>query len=343
MALTKRMKLTGAVLGAAVAGAIALVPVLAEDGRQRDAISEDGAAADSKEALPSYTATDWVSYGDHVAVVRVSAEHEESGLTQEEAEAGEGYVARSIDLRVKERVWARSGVPALPDALSVVADGWELDGDQRTPLAPQDASRLEVGHDYVIAFARFPDDKWAPVGSGGILPYDNGRIGQGEFRGKTVTVAAYRAAQERRLIAGEEKPVAFRTAGSPATALGGLLKKTPPDTTAARYFDLDAIARYQKVAGETEPPADTFCSVASPLAVSEANRYTSDELASVLTDLAGMTDEGASSLRAYAASLQSGDGTSADSASRKASITRIEQECGIDVGDLLPNDTDAKE
>ncbi|MFF5369506.1 hypothetical protein [Streptomyces sp. NPDC013187] len=336
------MKITGAVLGAAVAGAIACVPVFAEDDHRRDTVSLEAAAAGSKEALPSYTATDWVSYGDQVAVVHVAAEHEESGLAQAEAEAGEGYVVRSIDLRVKERVWARSGVAALPDALSVVADGWALDGDQRTPLAPQDASRLEVGHDYVIAFARFSDDEWAPLGSGGVLPYDNGRIGQGEFEGQNVTVAAYRAALERRMIPGEDEPVALRTVGSPATGLGNLLQSTPADTTAARYFDLDAVARHQKVAGETQPPADTFCSVASPLAVSEANRYAPDELASVITDLADMTDEGASSLRAYADSLRSGDGTSVDGASRKAAITGIEQECGIDVGDLLPDDTDTQ-
>ncbi|MFD9316589.1 hypothetical protein ACFWDQ_02575 [Streptomyces sp. NPDC060053] len=92
-------------------------------------------------------------------------------------------------------------------------------------------------------------------------------------------------------------------------------------------------------------PADTFCSVAAPLAVSEDSRHTPDELASVLTDLAGLAGlagQDASALRAYATSLEAGAdaGASApvDDTARKASVTRIERECGTDVGDLLPTD-----
>nr|WP_216377834.1 hypothetical protein [Streptomyces asoensis] len=98
---------------------------------------------------------------------------------------------------------------------------------------------------------------------------------------------------------------------------------------------------HQKVAGVGEP-ADTFCSVAAPLAVSEDSRHTPDELASVLTDLAGLAGKDASVLRAYATSLEAGAGTSAsvDDTARKASVTRIEQECGTDVGDLLATDTE---
>ncbi|MFI8190692.1 hypothetical protein ACIF8T_18080 [Streptomyces sp. NPDC085946] len=340
MALTTRMKIIGAVVGTAVAGSIALVPVLAEEDRRSDARRQDAVVSDEKEALPSFTATDWVSYGDHVAVVRVAAEREESGVSEEEAEAGEGYLSRAVDLRVKERVWTRSGAPTLPDAVSITADGWEAKQDTRLPVVPRTAPRLEVGHDYVITFARYPDSVWAPLGSGGILPYDQGRIGQGEFEGKTVTVDAYRSALERRLVPGVEEPLAFRTAGKTAVDLRSLLQSTPPEAKAAQHFDLDAIARYEKVTGADEPPADTFCSVASPLAVPEASRYTPDELADVLTDLAGMTDEGAPSLRAYAASLRADDGTAADDTARKASITKIEQACGIEVGELLPNDAD---
>jgi hypothetical protein len=240
-------------------------------------------------------------------------------------------------------VWARPGAPALPDTLSVTTHGWEVKGETRAPVVPRDASRLEVGHDYVITFARFSDGAWAPLGSGGALPYDHGRIGQGEFAGETVTVGAYRSALERRLVPGGEEPLAHRTAGKPAAGLASLLRSTPPNATAAQHFDLDAVARYRKVAGASNPPADSFCSAASPLAVSAASRYTPDELADVLVDLAGLTKEGAPSLRAYAASLRKSDGTSVDDTARKASITRIEQVCGTDVGDLLPADTGGDE
>ncbi|MGC3000160.1 hypothetical protein ACPF8X_17785 [Streptomyces sp. G35A] len=344
MGLTTRMKIVGAVVGAAVAGSAALVPVLADEGRRSDTHGPGTVAADTKEAVPSFTATDWVSYSDQAAVVRVTAEHEDpAGVDEEEAEAGEGYLSRSVDLRVKERVWSRPGAPALPGVLSVTAHGWEVKGDTRRPMAPRHASRLEVGHDYLVTFARFSGGEWAPLGSGGALPYDAGRIGQGEFEGEDVDVDAYRAALERRLVPGSEEPLAYRTAGKPAAELRNLLRNTPPDATAARYFDLDPLARHEKAAGAEEPPAETFCSVASPLAVSEAGRHTPGELADVLTDLAGMTKRGASPLRAYAASLRAGDGAAVDDTARKASIAGIERECGTDVGDLLPTDTNSGE
>ncbi|MGW0870335.1 hypothetical protein ACWD3Z_07535 [Streptomyces sp. NPDC002740] len=339
--MTTRTKITGAVLGAAVAGALALVPLTDDDG--------SGGAADSgsvvlgtseKEAVPSFTATDWVSYGDQVAVVRVTAEHElpDPG---EEAGTGEDYLARTIDLQIKERVWARSGAPALPSKVSVTADGWQLKDGAKRELGSPDSSRLEVGHDYVVTFARFSDGAWSPLGSGGVLPYDHSRVGEGEFEGETVTVDAYRSAWEERLVPGDEEPMAFRAVGKPATGVQGILRSATPDATAARYFGLDPAARYQKVAGASEP-ADTFCSVAAPLAVSEDSRYTPDELASVLTDLAGLAGRDASALRAYATSLEAGAGASApvDDTARKASVTRIERECGTDVGDLLPTDAE---
>ncbi|MFD7936209.1 hypothetical protein ACFV4T_17045 [Streptomyces sp. NPDC059755] len=349
--MTTRTKITGAVLGAAVAGALALVP-LTDDGSGGEADS----SADSsnvvlgtaeKEAVPSFTATDWVSYGDQVAVVRVTAEHERRDTdtdTDEEAGTEEDYLSRTVDLQVEELVWARSDAPALPPTVSVTADGWQLKDGTKKELGSPDSSRLEVGHDYVITFARFSDGTWSPLGSGGVLPYDHGRIGEGEFQGETGTADAYRSTWEERLIPGDEQPMAFRTAGKPATGVQGILRSTTPDATAARYFGLDPAARYQKVAGASEP-ADTFCSVAAPLAVSEDSRHTPDELASVLTDLAdlaGPAGKDTSALRRYARSLEAGSGTSAsvDDTARKASVARIEQECGTEVGELLPTDTE---
>ncbi|MFE6828140.1 hypothetical protein [Streptomyces sp. NPDC057690] len=348
--MTTRTKITGAVLGAAVAGALALVP-LTDDGSAGEADSSAVVlGASEKEAVPSFTATDWVSYGDQVAVVRVTAEHERRDTdteteTDEEAGTEEDYLSRTVDLQVRELVWARSDAPALPPTVSVTADGWQLKDGTKHELGSPDSSRLEVGHDYVITFARFSDGAWSPLGSGGVLPYDHSRIGEGEFQGETGTADAYRSTWEDRLVPGDEQPMAFRTAGKPATSVQGILRSATPDATAARYFDLDPAARHQKVAGASEP-ADTFCSVAAPLAVSEDSRHTPDELASVLTDLAGLAGpagKDASALRAYARSLEAGDGTSAsvDDTARKASVARIEQECGTEVGELLPTDTEA--
>ncbi|MCX4764432.1 hypothetical protein OG562_26425 [Streptomyces sp. NBC_01275] len=365
---TERRKIStipGAVLGVVVAGSLALVSCGADGTSGTDNASDAGRGdergagqvvftdAEAKEAVPSFTATDWVSYGDQVAVVRVAAEHErpdpESGddtesQSGEESGSGEEYLPRTVDLRVTQHVWERSDAPALPDSLTVTVDGWEVKDGVRVRVGTPDASRLEVGHDYVISFARYSDGVWSPLGSGGVLPYDDGRVGQGEFEGDTVTVGAYRSALERRLVSGEEPPVAYRTVGKAAAGVGKVLRSAKPDPTAAAHFDLDAPARHQKVTGATTEPADTFCSVAAPLAVSEDSRYTPDELASVLTDLTDLTGPAAddvTALRAYAASLDAGTEAdagkgSADDSARKTSIRAIEKECGIDVGELRP-------
>lgn len=255
--MTTRTKITGAVLGAAVAGALALVP-LTDDGSGGEADSSNvilGTA--EKEAVPSFTATDWVSYGDQVAVVRVTAEHERRDTdtdTDEGAGTEEDYLSRTVDLQVEELVWARSDAPALPPTVSVTADGWQLKDGTKKELGSPDSSRLEVGHDYVITFARFSDGTWSPLGSGGVLPYDHGRIGEGEFQGETGTADAYRSTWEERLIPGDEQPMAFRTAGKLTTGVQGILRSTTPDATAARYFGLDPAARYQKVAGASSRP-----------------------------------------------------------------------------------------
>ncbi|GGQ80996.1 hypothetical protein Saso_45240 [Streptomyces asoensis] len=349
MAMTTRTKIAGAVLGTVVAGALAFVP-LTDDGSAADGGGGSGgslaAGPAEKEAVPSFTATDWVSYGDQVAVVRVTAEHElrepdeDADTDTAGAGAGEDYLARTVDLQVKERVWARSGAPALPSALSFTADGWQVKDGARKELGSPDSSRLEVGHEYVITLARFSGGVWAPLGSGGVLPYDHGRVGEGEFRGETVTSDAYRSAWEARAVPGDEAPVASRTAGKPSSAVREVLRGARPDATAARYPGLDPVARYRKAAGGGSEPAETFCSVAAPLAVSEDSRYTPQELAAVLGDLAALAGRDAASLRAYAASLTAGDETPAavDDAARAASVTGIERECGTDVGELLPTD-----
>ncbi|MGC3000161.1 hypothetical protein ACPF8X_17790 [Streptomyces sp. G35A] len=344
MALTTRTKITGIVLGAALTATAVLVPLT--DTRRDDHAGRGAAVVlgESKDAVPSVTATDWVSYGDQAAVVHVTAEHE-IAADGEEIAAGEGYLARTVDLEVKERVWTRSGAPSLPDTLSVIADGWSFKGETKTRVGSHDTPRLEVGHDYLISLAHFSDGEWSPLGTGGILPYDNSQVGQGEFQGDATTTTAYRTAMQARLVSGDEEPLAYRSAGKAAAMVRTFLTSATPDATAAQNYHLNAVARARfvaKAAAAAAAAADTFCRVAAPLAVEAGSTYTPDELKDVLTDLGGMTDEPttAAALSLYVARLGTGDPANwTDAKFRLAAVARIEHECGIDVGSLLPNDT----
>ncbi|MFJ3445120.1 hypothetical protein ACIPM2_28525 [Streptomyces sp. NPDC086081] len=326
-----------------------LVPLTDDMRDSRASQRTDVILGSSKDAIPSGTATDWVSYGDQVAVIRVAAEHP-IAADSEETTAGEGYLSRTVDLQVKERVWSRSGAPALPDQLSVIADGWSFDGDSKIRVGSHEASRLEVGHDYVVALARYSDGEWSPLGTGGILPYDDSQVGQGEFQGRTVTATAYRSTMQERLIAGDEEPLAYRAVGKKAADLKAFLTSATPDATAAKNFHLNAVARARLVAGAAAAAAaasDTFCRMAAPLATEAGSTYTPGELSDILADLSGMTDKQADAavLRAYAAQLNTGGDSSTWTklAVRMSAAARIERECSIEVGDLLPNDMDDTE
>ncbi|MDX2675671.1 hypothetical protein [Streptomyces soliscabiei] len=347
--MSTRRKVAGTVLGAAVAGVLigsaALVP-FTDDAHADAAIRRDDVVlGESKDAIPSRTASDWVSYGDQAAVVHVAAEHE-GVADSEETAAGEGYLSRTIDLQVKERVWSRSGATPLPDSLSIIADGWEFKkGDSKLRVSSQDASRMEVGHDYLVSFAHFSDGEWSTLGTGAILPYDGNEVGQGEYEGTTVTASAYRSTMAARLVSGVAEPLTYQAAGKTAAGVKTLLTSATPDATAAQNYALDAVARARlvaKAAAAAAASSDTFCRVAAPLATDAGSKYSPGELSDIVGDLAGMTETPADAtiLRAYAAQLRSGD-TSTWTAStiRRTAATRIGRACTIDVGDLLPNDT----
>ncbi|WP_327696634.1 hypothetical protein [Streptomyces sp. NBC_00459] len=344
--MTTRTKITGAVLGAVLAGSAALVPFVDDARGQHESRANDILIAESKDAIPSTTGTDWVSYGDHAAVVQVTAEHE-MPADEEEIAAGEGYLSRTVDLDVKERVWSRAGVTALPSTLTIVADGWSFKGDTKTRVGSHEASRLEVGHNYLVSLAHFSDGEWSTLGTGGILPYDNSEIGQGEYEGSTVSATAYRAVLKAKLVSGSEEPLAYRAAASKASSVKTFLTNATPDPTAAANYNLDAVARAKlvyKAALAAARAKDTFCSVAAPLATAAGSKYTPGELSDILVDLAGMSDTSAEkwNLTLYAAQLRSDTGSATTwtgSGQRGRSATQIEQACTIDVGNLLPNDT----
>ncbi|WP_433167089.1 hypothetical protein [Kribbella sp. CA-247076] len=162
--------------------------------------------ADGDDRLPSGSATDWVTYADHVVVVNATSE---TALppTRTEIERGEGLIGRKVDLEVQKVLWSRKDAaqPA-PRSWEYNATGWVFaDGkpETRTALALHDRPRIETGHQYVLAIAwQAPQcatgdtavpGRWMGLGSGSELPFDGGVIGQGENEGQLQTVDQVRS------------------------------------------------------------------------------------------------------------------------------------------------------
>ncbi|MEU9402712.1 hypothetical protein [Streptomyces sp. NPDC048242] len=155
---------------------------------------------------PSQTATDWVTYADHVVEV-TPVDERDIPPSQEEVDRGEGVILRGVTLRVDKVLWTRSGATqAAPASFDWTAYGWQFtDGDvhNRTEMAGEGQPRIETGHHYVMALEWeaprcVPGDgelpgRWRGLGSESIIPYDNGVLGEGEFQGRPLQLKAARA------------------------------------------------------------------------------------------------------------------------------------------------------
>ncbi|MET9246167.1 hypothetical protein [Nonomuraea sp. NPDC003709] len=194
--------------------------------------------AEGDDRLPSITATDWVTYADHVVVVNATSE-QTIPPAQIEIERGEGLIGRKVNLEVKEVLWSREdAAQTAPKGWEYNASGWTFtEGNLNSPTvtAIYDRPRIEPGHQYILAIAWegphcAEDDapepaKWMGLGEGSELPFDGDVIGQGEMEGRAQSVA------EARTLAADAGPDAGleeEMAGNSADALAAKLKATPP-------------------------------------------------------------------------------------------------------------------
>ncbi|GAA2690420.1 hypothetical protein GCM10010400_64470 [Streptomyces aculeolatus] len=235
----RRSRLT--VLGAATAAAVALTAGLLANARQSPADSPDVLLGHGADHLPSSTASDWVTYADHVVAV-TAAEESEIAPTAVELERGEGTIGRTVTLTVDKVLWSRPDAPRpAPDVWEYSATGWQfLDGDtgNRTKMALVDQPRVETGHRYVMAItweeARCsPGDvpepaQWRGLGEGSEVPFDNGILGRGELEGHVRSAARHRsaahAADEGATL---EHQLAGRGEGALVEALNAATPRTP--------------------------------------------------------------------------------------------------------------------
>ncbi|MET8570121.1 hypothetical protein [Streptomyces sp. NPDC004783] len=170
----------GAAVLTAAGGAVAVV---ADDGRRVLP------RASYHPLRGSAAAQEWVAYGDHVAVVRVTREAA--------AEAGPkdgDYVPRTITAAVTRVVWSRPGAPRLSEEITLRAHGWytTLWGG-REEVAREGAPRLEPGHTYVVGVVGTLGGVEL-IGDDAALPYDDNTLGRGELEGRAVVPDAYRKA-----------------------------------------------------------------------------------------------------------------------------------------------------
>ncbi|SDJ51882.1 hypothetical protein [Streptomyces indicus] len=193
--------------GLATASALVSWPFFSQGDTHAEAkpAGRDVVVSHGEDRRPNHTAADWVTYAEHVVVVKVTAERE-LPASQEELAAGEGYLPRQVDLAVQKVLWSsEKSTTQVPASFPWLADGWSFHGTERTPMVMEGTPRMEVGHTYVMAVEWQPGiseggdeipGQWRGLGSGSTIPYDDGVLGQGESEGEILSPAQTLAAAE---------------------------------------------------------------------------------------------------------------------------------------------------
>lgn len=188
--------------------------------------------------LPCETVTDWVSYADHVAYIDVTTEHELPFEQLEGDPEGNGYVPREVTAETGDVLWTRDGAPALPAELSWGADGWVVDDGERSALAF--GVRVEVGERYLAVLVRTAEDGgtvWFPLAPHTVFTVDDDGVPE---------------------ATGPDSPARAALIGESPADIAAELAATEADPVAARYFDLDPVARFNAVILEELPELPGF-------------------------------------------------------------------------------------
>ncbi|MFK0167850.1 hypothetical protein ACIQU5_03505 [Streptomyces sp. NPDC090306] len=195
--------------------------------------------ADSEDLLPGADATDWVTYADHLAIVTVTGQ-QELAATPDEIAAGEGFVPRSVSVKVDKVLWSRSGAAAAPASMTWDIDGWMFHGTDRTPIRLDGEPSLNVGERYVVPITYLSvtdavdEAGWEPLNASEIFPDSNGTIGSG------ATVYGYDGPADDGTT-----DLRDQVWGQPESALVGILGSTAVDPAASGYMGLPPDQRYR--------------------------------------------------------------------------------------------------
>jgi hypothetical protein len=148
------------------------------------------------EETASETIPDWASQADVVVKASVVSEAHPPPVDSETVgQPGMELVGRTVTLQVSGVIWQSPSMTRPdPTTFSVEAYGWmQADDGTEREVATEGTSRLEVGHQYVLALIWreaecSPGDPtvpahWSVLGSGAALPADGNTIGVGEFQG----------------------------------------------------------------------------------------------------------------------------------------------------------------
>jgi hypothetical protein len=239
----RKRKLVVGGMGVALAAVTAILVQHSSSGDP--SASPSVVVADADTSIPTATMQDMATYADHLVAATVTAE-DALPASDEEIKAGEGYIPRVLTFRIDKVLWSRAGAAAAPSSFQNDLDGWQFEGENKTPIRFAGEPMIEVGKTYVLPITKFTltadmkGDGWGVFSADAITPYTDGQLGTGD----TIISAESNIATREGLV------------GDPSAALVSALASTAPDPDAKDFMTLPPEARYQKAAAVHEAAGD---------------------------------------------------------------------------------------
>ena len=106
---------------------------------------------DAHAQFPYETASDVVSYADHVAIVTAVSQREAPRNEQPEVGAPSDSISRVVTFRVDDVLWSRAGAPAAPRKFTALWWGWLAKGRQQFVM--DGTPWVFIGGHYVVPIA----------------------------------------------------------------------------------------------------------------------------------------------------------------------------------------------
>lgn len=194
--------------------------------------SEQPPPTDADVPFPSATASDVVSYSDHVALATAVTDADAPPTSSARRIKGERIVMRHVTFWVDDVLWSRPGATRAPSAFTTKWWGWIVRDGKRTPFIVSGAPTVFLGAQYVVPIAH--DGRAFTV----LQPF-----------------AVFRF--HRNAVAPEEQatPLARHLEHRSAAGISEVFQNAAPDPLAARYAHLPPRPRLSAVRGQRTHPS----------------------------------------------------------------------------------------
>lgn len=175
--------------------------------------------------FPSDTASDVVSYADHVALVTAVAEAEEP-QTAVPMPTGSNLPAipRRVTFRIDRLLWSRPDAPAAPATVTAKWCGWVIAAGKRRPCATTGTPWVFVGGQYVMLIA-LDRGAFAPIQPFAVFRSNDGAVTLEE----------------------QDTPLARQLANTSLDRVAGVFANAVADPVSVRYGHLSPRARLAAV------------------------------------------------------------------------------------------------